>query len=175
MRTSGAIRGGRAPLRHADLAPRRFDVDVELDLVADVGHEPLHPEIGAPEGGPKFAPARVMLDDSGGYVLADEAIDREAQRPLDAVQRECAVDRGQPVAIEDESLADETDVGIRSGVEKLILRRTPSRVRFPVSMELASTVTTTCPVFASASNWTVAVTFSKRPCTYEMSKWLTAK
>src|SRR4029453_19348530 len=36
------------------------------------------------------------------------------------MQPQRAIDSGQPVAVEDETLTDEADFGIRSGVEKLI-------------------------------------------------------
>src|SRR5262249_51141264 len=46
--------------------------------------------------------------------------------------------------------------------------------RLPVSIESGSMVTATRPVFAAGSKSIVTLILSKRPRTYEMSRWLTA-
>ena len=61
-----------------------------------------------------------MTDDAGRYVLADEAIDDKTQWPLRAMQRQSAIDRGQPIAVEDKSIPDEPDLRIPPGVEELV-------------------------------------------------------
>ena len=65
-------------------------------------------------------PQTRLANDAKRDVLADEALDGQAQRTLDAVQPQAAVDRDEPVAVEHEALARVADLGECGGVEELV-------------------------------------------------------